>query len=195
MKNERMNLTNNEKLAFINADGRDYTSHNMAGDSVDALVQKEKARKFNNELEQFQEDMNKRNNEVKEAQEKIGYDINEAEIKPLFKRILIKPFKQNPFQQMKVENGIITNAGGYTPHAQLNPLTGRYEEQEQFIRTGCVVEVGPETRYLKEGDVIYYRKDTVVPVPFIDWGLVSLDENQVIAVVNVGLAERFNKIK
>lgn len=195
MKNERVKLTDNEKIAFINANGKDYTIHNMAEKSIDSLVEKEKARKFNNELEQFQDNMDKRNNEVKEAQDKLGYDINKAEIKPLFKRLLIKPFKQNPFQQMKVEKGIITDAGGYTPHTQVNPLTGKYEEQDQFIRTGCVVEVGPETKYLKEGDVIYYRKDTAVPVPFIDWGLISLDENQVIAVVNIGLDKRFKDIK
>lgn len=56
---------------------------------------------------------------------------------------------------MKVENGLIIDTGGYTPHTQLNEQTGRYEEQKQFIVTGCVVEVGPEVKYLKEGDVIF----------------------------------------
>ena len=68
------------------------------------------------------------------------------------------------------------------------------EEQKEFIVTGCVIEVGPETKYLKEGDVVYYRRDTVVPVPFFKQGLVSLAENQVIAVVNEGLTERFNNV-
>lgn len=96
---------------------------------------------------------------------------------------------------MKVEGSIIVDAGGYTPHAEINPMTGKYEEQKQFIVTGCVVETGPEVKYLQEGDVIYYRVDTSVPVPFLKQGFVSLNENQVIAVVNEGLSERFNKLK
>ena len=74
-------------------------------------------------------------------------------------------------------------------------MTGKYEEQKQFIITGCVVEVGPEVKYLQEGDVVYYRVDTAVPVPFLKQGLVSINENQVIAVVNEGLTERFNSVK
>ena len=113
----------------------------------------------------------------------------------MFSRILVQPFKVNPFQKMKVENGLIIDTGGYTPHTQLNEQTGRYEEQKQFIVTGCVVEVGPEVKYLKEGDVIFYRIDTAVPVPFFKQGFVSLAESQIIAVVNEGLQDRFNNIK
>ena len=113
----------------------------------------------------------------------------------MFSRILVQPFKVNPFQKMKIENGLIIDTGGYTPHTQLNEQTGRYEEQKQFIVTGCVVEVGPEVKYLKEGDVILYRVDTAVPVPFFKQGFVSLAESQIIAVVNEGLQDRFNNIK
>ena len=113
----------------------------------------------------------------------------------MFSRILVQPFKVNPFQKIKVEKGLIIDTGGYTPHTQLNEQTGRYEEQKQFIVTGCVVEVGPEVKYLKEGDVIFYRVDTAVPVPFFKQGFVSLAESQIIAVVNEGLQDRFNNIK
>lgn len=96
---------------------------------------------------------------------------------------------------MKVENGLIIDTGGYTPHTQFNSQSGKYEEQDQFIITGYVVETGPEVKYLQEGDVIYYRKDTAVPVPFFKQGFVSLSESQIIAVVNEGLQSRFDKIK
>lgn len=108
-------------------------------------------------------------------------------------RILVKPFKQNPFQKLEVQGGIIVDTGGYNPHIQFNEQTGKNEEQEQFIKVGCVIEVGPEVKYLTEGDVVYYRKDTVVPVPFFKQNLVSLNENQVIAVVNEGLEKRWKK--
>ena len=176
MKNVRIKSTENEKIAQVVADADDYKSFNMQENSIDALLEKEKAAKFNAEVD------------------KVNYDITKAEIKPTFSRVLIQPFKVNPFQKMEVKNGIIVDTGGYNPHTQFNHQTGRYEEQPEFIVTGCVIEVGPEVKYLKEGDVVYYRRDTSVPVPFFKGGFVSLDEKQIIAVVNEGLQERFDKI-
>lgn len=191
MKNVRINSTENEKIAQ-EALGTNHLSFNMKENSIEDLVQQEKARKFNSELEKINEQLEKSNADFKESQDKVDYDINKAEIKPLFNRVLIQPFKQNPFQKMEVKNGIIVDAGGYNPHTQLNPQSGKYEEQDQFIITGCILEVGPEVKYLMEGDVVYYRKDTAVPVPFFKQGFVSLAESQIIAVVNEGLQERFS---
>ena len=196
MKDVRLYSTEKEQIArnLLGTDSN-FTSVNMRENSIDALVEKEKSRKFNSEVEQYNEQLEKNNQDFKDSQEKIEYDINRAEIKPMFARILVQPFKVNPFQQMKVEKGLIIDAGGYTPHAQFNEQSGRYEEQKQFIVTGCVIEVGPEVKYLKEGDVIYYRVDTAVPVPFFKQGFVSLAESQIIAVVNEGLQDRFDNIK
>lgn len=194
MENVRIYSTEKERVAQ-EALGMEGKVFNLKEQSIDSLVQKEKASKFNAEVEKYNEKLEQNNKEFEESQDKLEYDISKAEIKPMFNRILIQPFKQNPFQKMTIENGLILDAGGYTPHAQFNEQSGKYEEQDQFIRTGYVVEVGPETKYLKEGDVVYYRKDTVVPIPFFKQGLVSLGESQVIAVVNEGLEERFKNVK
>lgn len=196
MKDVRLYSTENEKIAkeLLGTDSN-FTSVNMKENSLDSLIKKEKARKFNSEVEKYNEKLEQNNKDFEESQDKVEYDISKAEIKPMFSRILVQPFKVNPFQKMKVENGLIIDTGGYTPHTQLNQQTGRYEEQKQFIVTGCVVEVGPEVKYLKEGDVIFYRVDTAVPVPFFKQGFVSLAESQIIAVVNEGLQDRFNNIK
>ena len=196
MKDVRLYSTENEKIAkeLLGTDSN-FTSVNMKENSLDSLIKKEKARKFNSEVEKYNEKLEQNNKDFEESQNKVEYDISKAEIKPMFSRILVQPFKVNPFQKMKVENGLIIDTGGYTPHTQLNEQTGRYEEQKQFIVTGCVVEVGPEVKYLKEGDVIFYRIDTAVPVPFFKQGFVSLAESQIIAVVNEGLQDRFNNIK
>lgn len=188
----RLNTTENEKLVQT-ALGLDseYKNFNMQEQSIDNLIAKENARKFNGEVDKYNEQLDKNNKECKEAQESLQYDINRAEIKPMLARVLVKPFKQNPFQKLEVQGGIIVDTGGYNPHIQFNEQTGKNEEQEQFIKVGCVIEVGPEVKYLVEGDVIYYRKDTVVPVPFFKQNLVSLNENQVIAVVNEGLEKRW----
>ena len=196
MKDVRLYSTENEKIAkeLLGTDSN-FTSVNMKENSLDSLIKKEKARKFNSEVEKYNEKLEQNNKDFEESQNKVEYDISKAEIKPMFSRILVQPFKVNPFQKMKIENGLIIDTGGYTPHTQLNEQTGRYEEQKQFIVTGCVIEVGPEVKYLKEGDVIFYRVDTAVPVPFFKQGFISLAENQIIAVVNEGLQDRFNIIK
>ena len=195
MKEPRIKMTENEQIA-ANALGfnSDYTSINMSENSIDNMIQREKANKFNNEVEKYNVQLEENQKTFEETQSQVAYDINKAEIKPMFARIIVKPFKVNPFQKMEVKGNIIVDAGGYTPHAELNPMTGKYEEQKQFIITGYVVEVGPEVKYLQEGDVVYYRVDTAVPVPFLKQGLVSINENQVIAVVAEDLTNRFNNI-
>ncbi len=196
MKDVRLNLTENEKIAIeaVGLKGEVKNFH-MGEKSINDLIQKEKANAFNSQVDSFIENLEAHNNDYNEARSEIDYDINLAEIKPMFSRVLIKPFKQNPFQRMEVKSGIIVDAGGYSPHTELNPMTGKYEEQKEFIVTGCVVEVGPDVKYVKESDVVYYRVDTAVPVPFFKQGLVSVAENQLIAVVNEGLQKRFEKIK
>lgn len=195
MNNVRICTTNNEKLAQEARGVNDSLVFNMSENTIDNLIQKEKASKFNSEVEQYNERLEKNNKDFEESKDKINYDIEKAEIKPMFNRVLVQQFKVNPFQKMEIKGGIIVDTGGYNPHTQFNQQSGKYEEQDQFIVTGCVVEVGPETKYLKEGDVIYFRKDTAVPVPFFKQGFVSLGESQIIAVVNEGLQDRFNKIK
>ena len=195
MKDVRIFSTNDEKLAQEARGANDSLIFNMSENTVDNLIQKEKASKFNSEVEQYNEQLEKINKDFEESKDKVNYNIEKAEIKPMFNRVLVQQFKVNPFQKMEVKGGIIVDTGGYNPHTQFNQQSGKYEEQDQFIVTGCVIEVGPETKYLKEGDVIYFRKDTAVPVPFFKQGFVSLGESQIIAVVNEGLQDRFNKIK
>lgn len=195
MKDARIKLTENEKYAANLVTDPNAVMINMSENTIDNIIEKENSIKFNNQVEAYNEQLEKNNKDFEESVKGVQYDINKAEIKPMFSRLIVKPFKQNPFQQMIVKNGLIIDAGGFTPHTQINPMTGKYEEQNQFIVTGCVIEVGPDVKYLTEGDVIYYRVDTAVPVPFFKQGFISIDEKQVIAVVNEGLTERFNNIK
>lgn len=193
MNNVRLKLTEDEKLAQ-QVVGLNGSSIHMAEGSIDKVIEKERAYKFNEELNKIAEKFETSKEQLEKNAEAFGDSIANIEIKPMFSRLLIKPLAQNPFQRVKVQNGIIVDAGVITPHAELNPNTGKYEEQKEFIKTGAVQEVGPEVKYIKPGDVIFYRVDTVVPVPFFKQGMVSLAENQVIAVVNEGLTERFNSV-
>lgn len=194
MDNVRLNLTENEKVAQVALGLGDHMKFNMQENNLNTLINREKANKFNDQVDAYNEALNENNKKTEQAQSELPYDIEKAELKPMFSRIIVKPLAHNPFQKIEMRGSLIVDAGGYTPHAELNPVSGKYEEQKEFIVTGCVVEVGPDVKYLQEGDVIYYRRDTVVPVPFFKQGLVSLAENQVIAAVNEGLTERFKRV-
>ena len=194
MDNVRLNLTESEKVAQVALGLGDHMKFNMQENNLNTLINREKANKFNDQVDAYNEALNENNKKTEQAQSELPYDIEKAELKPMFSRIIVKPLAHNPFQKIEMRGSLIVDAGGYTPHAELNPVSGKYEEQKEFIVTGCVVEVGPDVKYLQEGDVVYYRRDTVVPVPFFKQGLVSLAENQVIAAVNEGLTERFKRV-
>lgn len=196
-KNVRLDLTKNEKLAQsivgLESDG---IRMNMAEDkSIENMIEREKASKFNDQVDEYIEKFDKHANLLKEYAESFNDNMNSIEIKPMFARILVKPFEQNPFQKIrKSDSGLIIDTGGLAPQYK-NSDTGEWEEEKQFIVTGTVVDCGPDVKYLSQGDVVFYRVDTSVPVPFFRQGLVSLAENQIIAVVNEGLTDRFNERK
>lgn len=196
-KNVRLNLTENEKIAQsivgLESDGiRVNMSNNK---SIDEMIEREKAAKFNDQVDEYIEKFDKHANLLKEYAESFNENMNTIEIKPMFSRILVKPFEQNPFQKIKrSDSGLIIDMGGMTPQYKSTD-TGEWEEEKQFIITGTVVDCGPDVKYLSQGDVVFYRVDTSVPVPFFRQGLVSLAENQIIAVVNEGLTDRFNERK
>ena len=189
---KRVIMTQDEKMAqdILGTDGINF---NMAENKIEDLFEKENIRKFNSQVDEYAERLEKHVEGLKEVADNLG-NISKVEIKPMFNRILITPFKQNPFQRIKIENGIITDLGGLAPQFK-NMDNGRIEEMEQMIITGAVQEVGPEVKYIVPGDVIMYRKETAMPFPFFKQGLMCIAETQVIAVVNEGLETRFNEIK
>lgn len=196
-KNVRLDLTENEKIAQsivgLESDG---TRMNMADNqSIEEMIEREKAAKFNDQVDEYIEKFDRHADILKKYAESFNENMNSIEIKPMFARILVKPFEHNPFQKIKrSDSGLIIDMGGMAPTYK-NSDTGEWEEERQFIVTGTVVDCGPDVKYLSQGDVVFYRVDTSVPVPFFRQGLVSLAENQIIAVVNEGLTDRFNKRK
>lgn len=188
---ERINFTENEKIANIATDFNG-SSFSMNQKDLNKMIEKEKQAKFNNELDKYVNEMEEYNKTMKQLQESIGSDPLKLEIKPLHEQIIIKPFEHNPFQKIKIDNGIITDVGGFKINVDKNPITGQMEEQEQVILTGCVMEVGPEVKYLKVGDIVFYHRRNRIPIPFFKQGFYNLEERYVLAVVNEGLTERFN---
>lgn len=190
MNNVRLKLSNNEKLAqqVINSAEKSFA---MNEGNIEDLILKEKKLKFNDEVEKHTEKLNEQKKEIEKCQKEIEEKINTIEIKPLFNRILVKPFVCNPFQKITIENGIITDIGGLNPDIEFNRDTGEYQERNQNIIVATVVEVGPECKYIQVGDTVFYFKNIPTPVPFFKQGFWTLKEENVIAVVNEGLSQRF----
>lgn len=196
-KKVNLNLTDKEKLARsiagLESDAIHFKMDNEP--SIEDMINKQKAEKFNNQVDEYVEKINKHSDLINQYTQSIKDSMNSIEIKANGCRVLIKPFEMNPFQQIKVsESGLIIDTGGYTPEYKSTD-TGEWEEMEQKIAVGTVIDAGPDCKYLKEGDAVFYQKAAAVPVPFFKQGLHTVSETQVIAVVNEGLTERFNKVK
>lgn len=192
MKDVRLKFSNNEKFAQQVVDSAEKSFALNEGD-IDELITKEKKIQFNNEVDKHIEELKHQQEVIEEYQKGISEKVNTIEIKPLFNRILVKPFACNPFQKLTIENGIITDIGGMNPNIEFNRDTGEYQERDQNIIVATVVEVGPECKYVEVGDTVFYLKGLPTPVPFFKQGFWTIKEENLIAVVNEGLSERFKK--
>ena len=192
----RLKTTENERIAqAITGLETNGINFNMSEGNVDKLIAKEKANKFNQEVDAYADRFSKHVEELTKAQEILAEDIANVEIKPMFARVIFVPFENNPFQRIKQSaSGIIIDTGGLTPE-HFNTDKGEIEEDKPNIMTGVVQEVGPEIEYIREGDVIFYREPTAIPIPFYKQGFWSVSESQILAVVNEGLDARFKEIK
>lgn len=190
---ERVNLNSNEKLSRIATGIESDATHFVVNDikAVDA-IKNETVNKFNQQVDEYVDKFNQHAETLGEYVQGIKENMHNLEIMPIYNYILVKPYSENPFQRITVskDSGLITDLGGAKPIFK-NPDNGEYEEEENLIHVGTVLESGKECKYVKEGDVIMWPETSEVPVPFFKQGLVLVNENRVIVVINEGLKERF----
>lgn len=194
MKDVRLGLTENEKIAqqIVGMESDSLNFH--MSDRIENIIENEKRSKFNDKVDEYVDRLNEHTKALRESTEKLGYDISKLEIKPTFNRLLVTLFDKNPFQKVTVKGGIIVDMGGLAPTYK-NTDSGEIEEAQQMILVGVVQEVGPDVKYIKVGDTIFMDRNSARPVPFYKQGLHCLSEQQVIAIVNEGLESRFEEIK
>lgn len=126
--------------------------------------------------------------EVEKAKQKeIEAKLERLEILPLGSRIILLPYVKNPYRKVVSEGGILIDYDG----SFVNPDTGEKDKLPQGIVCGQVIEVGPECKWVKPGDDIYYDSRTTLPIPFYSQGYHTLAEQQVLCVLNESLKERF----
>jgi hypothetical protein len=163
--------------------------------SVDELVKDEAESKFNDQVEQYVKKLDEHAELLKKYQESLCDDLEKLEIKVIGIGLLIKPFEENPFQTIRrTSKGLITDVGGLKPIYKSRE-TGDWEEEEQFIHVGTVIDNGPACKWVREGDIVMWRKVSETPVPFYKQGLVLVAEQSIMTVVNQGLTARFNEMK
>lgn len=190
---QKIYLNSNEKLARevtgLESEAKHFV---MNGESADKTLKREAQMRVNDRVEEYTQKLEEHANKIKEYADSLSERINSLEIKAIYNYALVKPYAENPFQKMKISSsGIIVDAGMLAPSVKSNE-TGEFVEEENFIHVGEVVDAGPKCEYIKDGDVIFWTKTSEVPVPFFKQGLVLVNENRVIAVVNEGLTDRFS---
>lgn len=180
-----------KQITGIETDAKTFA---MDKQSIQDMTKTQAINKFNEQVDEYTKRFDKYNEKIEEESKRLADDFEKLEIKPFGQYVLIKPFDQNPFQRIKKEGNIITDLGGLTPIYKSNE-TGQFEEEESFIHVGTVIEIGPDVRYLRQGDAVMWTAPTELPIPFYKQGLVTVFEPNIKAIINIGLEERFNKIK
>ena len=184
------NLELNKVVNGIEGNGTTF----VMGKDIKDLTKAEAISKVNDKVDEYVEKLEKHEELLKKYTEEIGKDLDNLEIKPIYEGVLIKPYDENPFQRIHKEGAIITDLGGMKPNYKSNE-DGQYHEEESFIRVGLVIDAGPTTKYLKEGDVVMWRRPSEVPVPFFKQNLVLVNEHSIMTAVNQGLNDRFKNLK
>lgn len=190
----RTELNGNEKLAQV-VNGMESTGTPIVvnGRRADEILATEKKEKFNTQVNEYADKFEKHNKALQDYASELSKDMNNLEILPMGGYALIKPFDNNPFQRVKVENGIITDLGGFTPTYK-SQEDGKIHEEEQYIRVGTVIETGWKCEFLKPGDVVFYTIASEAMVPFFKQGFVVVAESRIMAVINEKLTERKNQL-
>ena len=96
--------------------------------------------------------------------------------------IILKPYSKNPYRKLKTSASGLLIGGFDVNRTYKSHESGEQEDAEEFIACGHVISVGPECKYVKVGEDIYYR-NTAVPVPFDTRGYYALSEQNVICRV------------
>lgn len=165
----------------------------MAGAKSMEDALKERAVESYNEEYQKTEDQIKANieRELKAGRE-VTEKMNSMEIVPLNNYVLVRPYAKNPFEKLEEVGGIIVPVAD---GSFVNPDTGEKDTEYNCSVQADVIEVGPACKYVKEGDVVYYRRACGVPIPFFRQGFEVVAEPQIHVVINEGIKARFAKLE
>ncbi len=189
----RERLSEKEKIARV-VTGVDTDSTFMGVDdrSLDKMIDNAERQKWNDSVKEIEDKFKDHENALQEAADEYAKKLDGVQIYPIANYVIVRPFKENPFQKVKIDEktGLILSTGGLIPEYKRND-SGEYEEAEQVIKTGVVIQAGPECKWLKDGDTIMWAVMSEVVIPFYNFGFRLVNENRAICVINDDLEERF----
>ena len=191
---QRPILSENEKIALMNAGESTSRIMTLDGKTAQDVIEERNVKEFNKQVDNYVEKLNEHATNLEKYAEQISENIDTIEIMPINDNLIVKLFDENPFQRIVKEGSIIVDLGGQKPQYK-NTDNGQLEEEENFIKVAVVQEAGPSCKYIKAGDTIFTSKPSLTPIPFYKQNLYHMNENRVMAVVNEGLTERFEKLK
>lgn len=187
-------LTSNEKIARQVSGLESGATFNTNEQSIESMAKAEAISKFNQKVDEYVDKLEKHEQQLQKNANKLADDLNGVEAVPLYEGVLIKPFNENPFQRIKKEGNLIVDTGGLIPEYKSRE-DGEWHEEEKFIRVGVVIEVGPTCKYVKESDIVMWRKPSETPIPFYKQGWVQVNEHSLLTAFNTKLSKRFNNGK
>lgn len=191
----RERLSEKEKIARV-VTGVDTDSTFMGVDdrSLDKMIDNAERQKWNDSVKEIEDKFKDHENALQEAADEYAKKLDGVQIYPIANYVIVRPFKENPFQKVKIDEktGLILSTGGLIPEYKRND-SGEFEEAEQVIKTGVVIQAGPECKWIKDGDTIMWAVMSEVVIPFYNFGFRLVNENRAICVINDDLEERFKK--
>ena len=194
MDDFRNELSNQEKVArAISGIDTAATYFNIDDKTLDEHIDANKREKWNEGVAKIEKRFEEHKNNLQKFADEYAKNLNEVQIMPITNGVIVRPFDENPFQKVKVsESGLITDMGGLIPEYKSNE-SGEYEEAEQYIKVGIVIEAGPECKWIKNGDTVMWPVPAEIVIPFYNFGFRLVPEHRILCVINDDLNERFKK--
>ena len=108
-----------------------------------------------------------------------GVDMSEVDIIPVNNNVLIKPYLQNPYRYIETTaSGLIV--GVESSKTYKSNETGEIEQNNEVIKCGKVLAVGPACKNVNVGDDVYYTTYSEAKLPFRKKGYVIVGEGLLI---------------
>jgi len=97
--------------------------------------------------------------------------------------VIFTKYDRNPYRPY-YKSGLLLSPDFEGHEFYRSSETGEMERSEQGVICCHVIAVGPECKYLKEGDDIYIRNVGLAPVPFAGKGYWAVSEQNVICKID-----------
>ena len=101
--------------------------------------------------------------------------LDDVEIIPINANVLIKPYLKNPYRYIETtESGLIV--GIESSKTYKSNETGEIEQNNEVIKCGKVIAVGPACKNVEVGDDVFYTTYSEGKLPFRKKGYIVASE-------------------